>query len=98
MGTTMTKRKMRRKRKMKVDCLNDEDPEFRCDEIPCLFNVRKDPCEQKDLSSSLPLLHRRMLKHLETHELLAAPPANLAEDPRADPDLHAGVWGPWIKL
>ena len=28
----------------------------------------------------------------------AVPPANKPDDPRCDPKLHGGFWGPWINL
>ena len=30
----------KKKTKMKIQCLNEEDPPFRCDLRPCLFNIR----------------------------------------------------------
>lgn len=83
---------------LKVKCQNDEDPAFRCDLRPCLFDIKQDPCEQINLADIFPDLHREMVKHLGTYEMLAKPPLNIPEDPRADPSLHRGVWGPWIKL
>ena len=63
---------------------------------PLSIHYPQDPCEQNDLSSSSPKLVKMMMRHLETHQLLAKPPVNIPEDPRADPSLHQGVWGPWI--
>ncbi|KAI5646460.1 sulfatase domain-containing protein [Phthorimaea operculella] len=74
-----------------VPCKPDKD-------TSCLYNIREDPCERKDLLQS----------HLEVAQKLAArlqaemkrvvdPPALLYRDPRALPYLHNYTWTTWVN-
>ncbi|XP_045173721.2 arylsulfatase I-like [Mercenaria mercenaria] len=61
-----------------------------------LMNIEKDPHERKDLSDQYPSLVQYMLKRLEYYQSTAAPPVVPTEDPKADPALLGGFWGPWL--
>ncbi|RUS78916.1 hypothetical protein EGW08_013329 [Elysia chlorotica] len=60
-----------------------------------LFNVVKDPYESIDLSGIMPSQVRSMLDRLKAYNATAVPPMYPQSDPKCDPKLHGGFWGPW---
>ncbi|KAK7505089.1 hypothetical protein BaRGS_00003659, partial [Batillaria attramentaria] len=60
-----------------------------------LFNLRLDPSEHNDLSNQRPDLVRQLLDRLLHYNATAVPCRYPPDDPRADPKLHGGFWGPW---
>ncbi|KAK7095155.1 hypothetical protein V1264_006600 [Littorina saxatilis] len=60
-----------------------------------LFNVRTDPSEWHDLSDQRPDIVRQLLDRLNYYNSTAEPCRYPSDDPRADPQLHGGFWGPW---
>ncbi|GFR66843.1 arylsulfatase B [Elysia marginata] len=61
-----------------------------------LFNIKDDPEEHHDLSEQEPEVVERLLNALvvfnDTAVPVRFPPTH---DPRSNPALHGGVWGPW---
>ncbi|KAH9494554.1 hypothetical protein Btru_019838 [Bulinus truncatus] len=60
-----------------------------------LFNVKEDPSEAIDLSGALPGQVKLMLDRLLYYNATAVPPLYPESDPKCDPKLHGGYWGPW---
>ncbi|XP_019748446.1 arylsulfatase I [Hippocampus comes] len=63
-----------------------------------LFNVSSDPYERCDMAGSRPEIVKHLLTRLAEYNRTAVVPRNPPDDPMADPDLHGGVWGPWLGL
>ncbi|GFS05555.1 arylsulfatase [Elysia marginata] len=66
------------------------------EKAPCLFDLRGDPCEYHNVASDLPEVVTRLEERLIQYYLTMIPPANKPEDPRGNPQLHGGVWKPWM--
>ncbi|XP_046580308.1 arylsulfatase J-like [Haliotis rubra] len=54
-----------------------------------------DPNEHNDLSASQPGIVKKLLDRLEYYQKTGIPPRYPDPDPKCDPKLHGGVWGPW---
>lgn len=65
---------------------------------PCLFDIRKDPCEYNNLASSLPEIVNKLQMRLNEYKRKMIWPINNGIDPRGLPANNGGVWGPWINL
>ncbi|CAN9499604.1 unnamed protein product [Ophioblennius macclurei] len=63
-----------------------------------LFNVTADPYERFDLAESRPDVVKHLLGRLAEYNQTAVTTKNPPDDPMADPELHGGVWGPWLGL
>lgn len=63
-----------------------------------LFNVTADPYERSDLADSRPEVVKHLLSRLAEYNRTAVVARNPPDDPMADPELHGGVWGPWLDL
>nr|CAD7453683.1 unnamed protein product [Timema tahoe] len=61
-------------------------------EASCLFNIKIDPCEKRNLASSYPDILRHLEQTLSKINATVVPPSNLALDPRADPNLWDHTW------
>ncbi|KAJ8418381.1 hypothetical protein AAFF_G00140900 [Aldrovandia affinis] len=61
-----------------------------------LFNITADPYERRDLSKSRPQVVKVLLARLAEYNQTAVPALNPPDDPLADPQLHGGVWTPWL--
>ncbi|XP_063047336.1 arylsulfatase I [Engraulis encrasicolus] len=61
-----------------------------------LFNVTADPYERFDLSDVRPEVVRMLMERIAEYNRTAVPPQNPPDDPLADPQLHGGVWTPWL--
>ncbi|XP_071089640.1 arylsulfatase B-like [Haliotis cracherodii] len=60
-----------------------------------LFNIAKDPTEHMDMSATNQDIVKKMLDRLAYYQSTAVPPVYPPPDPKCDPKLHGGVWGPW---
>ncbi|KAK9541312.1 hypothetical protein VZT92_001366 [Zoarces viviparus] len=63
-----------------------------------LFNVTSDPYERSDLAEAHPEVVKHLLTRLAEYNQTAVMPRNPPDDPMADPELHGGVWSPWLGL
>lgn len=69
---------------------------------PCLFNVRQDPLEARDLASAQPAKLKQMLARYEQLRQSEVSVEQARLCPVAAPDgcvanLASGVWAPWVK-
>ncbi|MBN3318500.1 ARSI Arylsulfatase, partial [Atractosteus spatula] len=60
-----------------------------------LFNITGDPFERHDLSEQRRDVVKELLARLAYYNRTAIPVRYPAEDPRANPEINGGVWGPW---
>uniref|UniRef100_A0A2C9JWC7 Sulfatase N-terminal domain-containing protein n=1 Tax=Biomphalaria glabrata TaxID=6526 RepID=A0A2C9JWC7_BIOGL len=65
---------------------------------PCLFDIENDPCEYNNIADHLPVIVEVLTQRLRMYESTMIPPANKPIDPKGDPSLHGGVWGPWLLI
>lgn len=63
-----------------------------------LFNVSSDPYERTDLAEARPEVVKHLLTRLAEYNQTAVMARNPPDDPMADPELHGGVWTPWLGL
>ncbi|XP_021336461.2 arylsulfatase I [Danio rerio] len=61
-----------------------------------LFNITADPYERADLAEARPEVVKVLLTRLSEYNRTAVSPRNPPDDPMADPQLHGGVWTPWL--
>uniref|UniRef100_A0A672FQ18 Si:dkey-174i8.1 n=1 Tax=Salarias fasciatus TaxID=181472 RepID=A0A672FQ18_SALFA len=61
-----------------------------------LFNVTADPYERFDLAEARPHVVKHLLTRLAEYNQTAVMTKNPPDDPMADPELHGGVWSPWL--
>ena len=67
--------------------------------MPCLFNIKKDPCEYEDLSKKYPIIHKIMLSRLnEYRKRMVKSRRTTYRDPKSNPKIRDGVWLPWKQL
>ncbi|XP_028173731.1 arylsulfatase B [Ostrinia furnacalis] len=59
---------------------------------PCLFNIKEDPCEQRNLAEEEPEILERLLKELSEANQTAVPPNNKELDVRGDPKYWGRVY------
>ncbi|CAH2300714.1 arylsulfatase J [Pelobates cultripes] len=62
-----------------------------------LFNITADPYERFDLSDKYPDIVKQLLRRLAQYNKTAVPVRYPPKDPRSNPKLNGGVWGPWYK-
>ncbi|KAI5646461.1 sulfatase domain-containing protein [Phthorimaea operculella] len=64
----------------------------------CLYNIREDPCERKDLLKSHPEVAERLAARLQAEmKRVVDRPAPVYRDPRALPSLHNYTWTTWAN-
>lgn len=63
-----------------------------------LFNINTDPYERSDLAEARPEVVKHLLTRLAEYNQTAVTARNPPDDPMADPELHGGVWSPWLGL
>ncbi|XP_070560415.1 arylsulfatase J-like [Ptychodera flava] len=75
------------------------DAAYNCDlsKNPCLYDIRRDPCEYENLADKYPDVLQRLLSRLEECNATAVEPLYADPDPEANPALHNGAWVPWIS-
>lgn len=66
------------------------------EKAPCLFNIKNDPCEYNNLAPALPSLVTKLQERINFYRSTMIPPGNKSIDPKGNPQLHGGVWGPWL--
>ncbi|XP_058788987.1 arylsulfatase B-like isoform X2 [Phymastichus coffea] len=64
-------------------------------QAPCLFNVREDPCERRNLAASRPIILAHLENRLLKYKLTAVKEANVPNDPMANPKFWANTWVCW---
>lgn len=71
-----------------------------CDPMrkPCLFNIQWDPCEFHNLADFMPNTLKVLLDRLHFYRTRIVKPIYPKFDPKADPEYHDGVWGPWVNV
>ena len=71
-----------------------------CDvgKAPCLYNIRKDPCEYNNLANEMPDVVKGLLDKLDLYKKTMVEPRNKPNDPKGNPRLHHGIWEPWVNL
>jgi len=79
----------------------DESAEDYChpDKLPCLFNIRKDPCEFHDLSKQLPAKVAELTARLAEYQATAVPKSFhklVGCDADSNPDKHPEFNGTWM--
>ncbi|OCT97139.1 arylsulfatase J [Xenopus laevis] len=62
-----------------------------------LFNITADPYERIDLSERYPDIVKQLLRRLAQFNKTAVPVRYPPRDPKSNPKLNGGVWGPWYK-
>ncbi|XP_063784706.1 arylsulfatase I [Pseudophryne corroboree] len=62
-----------------------------------LFNITADPYERHDLSAQKPEVVKELLARLAFYNRSAIPVRYPNEDPRGNPELNGGAWGPWAS-
>uniref|UniRef100_A0A1B0DGW4 Sulfatase N-terminal domain-containing protein n=1 Tax=Phlebotomus papatasi TaxID=29031 RepID=A0A1B0DGW4_PHLPP len=84
--------------KTKINCERRNPKLIPCEPLkaPCLFNLKKDPCELNNLANIHPLRMKYMKKRVNDFQATALPPGNLPGDPNADPALNDGLWTWWL--
>eukprot|EP00040_Diaphanoeca_grandis_P016172 m.83323 g.83323 ORF g.83323 m.83323 type:complete len:980 (+) comp25617_c0_seq1:503-3442(+) len=81
-----------------VECLGEKPPQYETEHClvdkPCLFNLKLDPCEYKNVADQHPEIFRRLDDRLE--ELLAAR-SEKSEKPAyfSDGCTAVSIWGDW---
>ncbi|XP_037542813.1 arylsulfatase I [Nematolebias whitei] len=63
-----------------------------------LFNISSDPYERSDLAEAHPEVVKHLLTRLAEYNQTSVAANNPPDDPIADPELHGGVWSPWLGL
>ncbi|XP_071452644.1 arylsulfatase J-like [Hetaerina americana] len=97
-GSPLSKELITRLREdAQVDC--DAEPtapqaSAPCDLLksPCLFNIRDDPCEKRNLAAFCPQMLEELLQRLAEYNATAVPPSNLPIDPMGNPKLWQYTW------
>lgn len=64
-------------------------------ELPCLYNIKEDPCEFYNIADDYPEIVNELLTRLEWYRNTAVPPRNQPDDPTANPKYHGYEWVPW---
>lgn len=82
-----------------INCgVKPENASLNCqpEKAPCLYHLRDDPCEYNNLASTFPGIVEKLMLRLEVYRRTMIPPANKPIDPKGNPQLHGGVWTPWL--
>ncbi|PIO32956.1 hypothetical protein AB205_0133080, partial [Aquarana catesbeiana] len=62
-----------------------------------LYNITADPFERYDLSALKPEIVKELLLRIAYYNHTAIPVRYPNEDPRGNPELNGGAWGPWAS-
>ncbi|KAM9364981.1 LOW QUALITY PROTEIN: arylsulfatase I [Pholidichthys leucotaenia] len=63
-----------------------------------LFNISANPYERTDLTEAHPEVVKYLLTRIAQYNQTALMSRNPPDDPMSSPELHGGVWGPWLSL
>lgn len=64
----------------------------------CLYNIKEDPCEMKDISLENPEIISRLQAQLETEMKRLVPRIRtIFRDSMAAPKLHNNSWATWLS-
>nr|ATE50182.1 glucosinolate sulfatase 3 [Psylliodes chrysocephala] len=75
----------------------DQPEENKCNlQLPCLFNIKEDPCERVNLAKSRPNIVRNLEKLLVDYRKNIVPALNADRDPRANPINWNNTWSSWL--
>ncbi|CAH1099301.1 unnamed protein product [Psylliodes chrysocephalus] len=75
----------------------DQQEENKCNlQLPCLFNIKQDPCERVNLAKSRPNIVRKLKKLLLDYSKNILPALNKDRDPRANPINWNNTWSSWL--
>ncbi|XP_068631255.1 arylsulfatase J-like [Battus philenor] len=61
----------------------------------CLFNIKADPCETRDVSDENPVIVQNMLERLRKEMQRVIPRSKVYRDPRSSPRLLNYTWDTW---
>lgn len=87
--------KLRKEAVVKCPTINAPTP---CGlKVPCLFDMRTDPCERINLANSYPLILQDLQTDVDNYRLGMLPPRNKLHDPRAAPSLNNYTWTWWLE-
>ncbi|XP_049520772.1 arylsulfatase B-like [Dermacentor silvarum] len=79
-----------------LTCDDDVNKNFESGETYYLFDVARDPCEQRNLAKDQPELLFALLDKLSVYNKTVVPPVNDTIDPRGYPQYNDGIWKPWL--
>nr|ATE50184.1 glucosinolate sulfatase 5 [Psylliodes chrysocephala] len=75
----------------------DQQEENKCNlQLPCLFNIKQDPCERVNLAKSRPNIVRKLEKLLLDYSKNILPALNKDRDPRVNPINWNNTWSSWL--
>ncbi|XP_043483338.1 arylsulfatase B-like [Leptopilina heterotoma] len=68
-----------------------------CDPLkaPCLFNIKKDPCERINLATTHPDILKSLESSILFYKKTMTPASNVPNDPKANPINWNGIWTTW---
>ncbi|ESO90113.1 hypothetical protein LOTGIDRAFT_124040 [Lottia gigantea] len=74
----------------------DADINCRPEHKPCLYHIPSDPCEYTNIADQHPDIVADIIQQIDKYRKTMVIPANKPGDPKSDPRLHGGFWGPWL--
>lgn len=66
-------------------------------QVPCLFDIKKDPCERTNLANTYPAILQDLQSDVNTYRAGMLPTRNKPHDPRAAPVLNDNTWTWWLE-
>uniref|UniRef100_T1I2L4 Sulfatase domain-containing protein n=2 Tax=Rhodnius prolixus TaxID=13249 RepID=T1I2L4_RHOPR len=77
-----------------IKCNFSKQPQRACLplKMPCLFNIKEDPCELNNVAPIYPDLTKRLLEELSKLNETALPAGNLPIDQRGNPKFWNNIW------
>ena len=78
-----------------VICNSSVKSECKSKSIPCLFDIRSDPCEYNNIFDKRPEIVKSMLNILSKYNSTAVKPIVTEVDPKSNPVLHSYRWDVW---
>ncbi|XP_055333780.1 arylsulfatase B-like [Paramacrobiotus metropolitanus] len=62
----------------------------------CLFDLINDPCETNNIAASFPSMTQLLQQKIKNYNGSSFPAQVRPFDPASNPDLHQGLWTPWL--